>query len=227
MRGSRFIRVSVDNHMIQLLNSLYKCFFQLIQLCHILVELPIHKLYRLGKSCNSRNIFRAGTDSVLLSASKQNRFQLYLLIHIQKAGSLRAMDLVSADRQHIDLQLFRKNPVFSIPLDCIHMKQDPGIFPLDQRPCLCNGLHGSHFIVCMHNGYQYSFACDRPFQILQADTALFINRKIRHPKTFLLQVLHSLQDCRMLNLCCDQMSAASAICICASHKRQIVGLRPA
>ena len=56
----------------------------------------INHLCCKSETCASRNILGAGAHAFLLSAAVDDRFDLYLLINIQEAGSLRAVDLMSA-----------------------------------------------------------------------------------------------------------------------------------
>ena len=120
------------------------------------------------------------------------------------------------------MHLFRKNSEFAVSLNRIHMKKDSRIHPLDQSSRFFNGLKRSYFIVCMHNGNQNGFPCDGSLQIFRPDTSFLVYRKISDPKPFLLQLLHSLQNSRMLNLCCNQMSSCSAIGIGTAAKCQII-----
>ena len=76
----------------------------------------------------------------------------------------------------------------------------------------------------MHNGYQNGLRCHGSAQVFQANASAGIHRQIRDTVSLTLQVTHGLQDCRMLDLCCDQMVAPAAIRHGAADQCHIIGL---
>ena len=64
----------------------------------IFFQMIINHFGSQSQSCNSRHIVRTGTHAFLLPASVDDRFDLYLLINIEEAGSLRTVDLMPAGR---------------------------------------------------------------------------------------------------------------------------------
>ena len=92
-----------------------------------------------------------------------------------------------ADRQHIDVKFFRKNPVLPIGLDGIYMKQDLLIISLDKLSDFRNRLHCSDFIVYIHCGNQNRILIQLRLQIIQADVSMLIDRKIGNPEAHIIQ----------------------------------------
>ena len=66
---------------------------------HLHIQITVDHLRRQTKPGNPRNIFRPGTDILLLFPSEHDRFYLHLFIDINKSGSLRPMNLMSAGSQ--------------------------------------------------------------------------------------------------------------------------------
>ena len=132
------------------------------------------------------------------------------------------MDLVSTDRQQINIHFLRMDPELTVSLYRIHMEQDPAVHSFDQGSGFFYGLQGTDLIIGVHNGHQNSFPCNGTFQILQADTALFIYRKISYPVALFLKLPHGLQNRRMLDLCRDQVLSPAAVGVCTAPDRQII-----
>ena len=63
------------------------------------------------------------------------------------------MDLMAADRQHINSYPFRMQDDFAESLNRIHMKQCVRITFLDNRCCVCNRLNGTDLIIHTHHRY--------------------------------------------------------------------------
>ena len=176
----------VHHHIVNFANPLHKGLFHLVQPLHFLVQVSIYHFNGPCKPRRCRNIFRPGADAVLLPAAENDWFYLYLFVYIQEAHPFWPMYFMPAYRQQIYLKPFGINPEFPIALDSIHMEQDPWVHSFNKRPRFRYRLQGAHFVICMHNGYQYGFPGNSPFQVLQADTALFIHRQVGHPKALFL-----------------------------------------
>ena len=71
--------------------------------------------------------------------------------HIQKAGSLRAMDLVSADTHKVDLPFCRLYLHLSIGLDGIYMKHNLWIKIFYHFSKFLNIQNGSDLIIYHHD----------------------------------------------------------------------------
>ena len=147
-----------------------------------------------------------------------------MLVHIQNSHALGPMNLMAADAQHIDTHFFRQNPELSIALHRIHMEQN-GFLPVFQKLSnLLNGLHCADLIIYIHNGHQNGFIGQSRFQIRDAHHALFIHRQIRHLKALLFQLLHGIQDGRMLNPGGNQVLSRPLIGMGCAHERQVITL---
>ena len=179
-------------------------------------------LCSFSKPGSTRHIVRSGTHTFLLSASVDQRSDVHLVAHIQKTGTLRSMDLMSADRKQIDIHLFRIDRQLSICLDCIYMEQNIRILLFEQRSCLRDRLNRSDLIIDHHHRHQNRILANGMLQILKADMAFFIHRQKRNLISLLLQKLHRHQHCRMLNRRRDQVLSGTALCICAADQCPVV-----
>ena len=191
---------SVDHHIVNLTDTVHKSAFALPEPLHVTVKISVKDFSRLGQACNAGHIFRAGTKISLLAAAKCNGVNFYLLAHVQETYTLGAVDFVTADGHQIDVHFLGVNSGFAKSLNRIHMEQSVGIQSLDQSTGLSNGLQSTDFIVGVHDRHQNSLRCHGSVQILQAHSAAFIHWQISHPKSLLFQMLHGLQDSRMLDL---------------------------
>lgn len=63
-------------------------------------------LSRLAHADNARHVARARAAVFLLCAAIHKRKQLHAFANVEEAHTLRAVELVRADRQQIDVHLF-------------------------------------------------------------------------------------------------------------------------
>lgn len=137
------------------------------------------------------------------------------------------MNLMTADTQHVNTQLFRQNPELSVALHRVHMEQN-GFLPVFQKPSyLLDGLYRANLIVYVHDRHQNGLVRQSRFQIRDAHHALFIHRQIRHLKALLFQLLHGIQDGRVLNPGGNQVLSCPLIGMGRAHERQVIALCPA
>ena len=189
----------VHNYLVNLLHALDKAFFQVIELLDILIIMLIHDLCSLRNSCNTGHVLGPGTHTALLASAKHDGFKLHVAVHIKESDSLRSVYLVSADREHINIHLFRINSGLAEALYRIDMEKKLRIHFLNQCTGLCNGLLRTDLIIRIHNGNQYGLSGNSALQIFKADTALLIHRQIGYPEALFLQIFHCLQNGRMFN----------------------------
>ena len=115
---------AVHDHPVDLLHTLNKAFLKVIKLLYILIVIVIHDLCGFRNSCNTGHILSTGTHAALLAAAKYDGFKLHMAVNIKEANSFRSVDLVSADREHINIHPFRINSGLAKPLHGIHMEQN-------------------------------------------------------------------------------------------------------
>ena len=87
---------TMDCNAVHRLKAFYHAVLDRIELIDLCIMVGVDHLCCQTETCASRNILGAGAHAFLLSASVDDRFDLYLLINIQEAGSLWAVDLMSA-----------------------------------------------------------------------------------------------------------------------------------
>ena len=89
---------TMDCNAVHRLKTFYHMVLDRIKLIDPCIMICINHLCCKSETCTSRNILRTGTHAFLLPASVDDRFDLYLLINIEEAGSLRTVDLMPAGR---------------------------------------------------------------------------------------------------------------------------------
>ena len=87
---------TMDCNAVHRLKTFHHAVLDRIELIDLCIMICINHLCCKSETCASRNILGAGAHAFLLSASVDDRFDLYLLINIQEAGSLWAVDLMPA-----------------------------------------------------------------------------------------------------------------------------------
>ena len=89
---------AMDCNAVHCLKTFHHAFLDPIELVNLCIMIGVDHLCRKSETCASRNILRTGTHAFLLPASVDDRFDLYLLINIEEAGSLWAVDFMPAGR---------------------------------------------------------------------------------------------------------------------------------
>ena len=129
---------------------------------------------------------------------------------------------MSADGQQINLHLFGIDPEFTVPLYCIHVKNNARIEFVNQSTGFSNGLQRADLVIGMHNGHQNGISPDGTPQILQADYAVAVHRKVRNLKSLFFQVMHSLHNRRVFNTGGNDMASCSPVCKSSADQCQII-----
>ena len=65
-----------------LLYSFHKGFFYPVKFLNLSVKITVYDFNCLSETCNGRHIFRTGTETVLLSAAKEDGFYFHFFIYI-------------------------------------------------------------------------------------------------------------------------------------------------
>ena len=161
--------------------------------------IPVIELCRKAHACDPGNIFRAGTHVVLLSPSEDHGAQLHPLIHIEEAHALGAVELVSADGEHVDVSLFGPDPELAVGLDGIRVEIAGRILLLYDPAQLFDGLYGSDLVIDIHDAYQDRVRPDGGSQGFRIHTAVSVHGKEGHLIALSLQKLQGLIDGGMLD----------------------------
>ena len=69
-------------------------------------------------------------------------------------------------------------------------------------------LDGADFVVGRHYRNKSCLFCDSIFELFEADNAIGVNIEICHFKALLLHSFASAENCRMFDLCCDNVISA-------------------
>lgn len=166
----------------------------------------IDHLRRETKPRDTRNIMGTGTSVLLLPAAIDERLNVHVLIDIQEPDTLRTMNLMPRNRQHIDILLLRPNGQLSIGLNRIRMHIRFRINRLHELPDLLNRLNCAHLVVHLHDRHKNRILPDCLPKILETDVPLTVDRQKCHfEPELLLKHLKRPVHRGMLHLRCDDM----------------------
>ena len=94
----------------------------------MLILIRHRKLYRLRHTYDTRDILRTGTTLSLLRSAVDKGTDLYTLADIEETDALRAVELVAAGAEHIDIHFIHIDLQMSKCLNRVRMEQDPVFF---------------------------------------------------------------------------------------------------
>ena len=154
---------------------------------------------------DARNIMRSGAHILLLTATINQRAQADLLVLIEEADSLRAMQLMTGYRHHIDMLQLRTKWNLAIGLDRIRMEPCIRITLLHDTSDLLDRLDRTHLVVHGHDRHQDGIRTDRRAKIIEGNMSLRIHRKIGHLVAELDEHIQRTVDRRMLERGRDDM----------------------
>ena len=216
---------TMDGRIRDLLHAFNKMLLHRTHRCNFFIQIFINHLRSKTNPCNSRYIFRTGTDIFLLFTAKYDWFYLHMFINIKHSDPFRSMDLMSTDGTHIHLQALRVNVILSKPLHGIHMEQNVLVIRFYHAGSLLDWLYGSHLIIHIHHRYKDRVFTECILQCIQTDSSKAVHRKKCNTKSFLFQIAHRINDRRMLNSGCNQMIPCSSIRFCCPDQCQIITFR--
>ena len=227
MRSRCLICSSVENNIGDDTEALDQAVFHGEQFCPVTVEVFIEHPGGKRHTGDAGNIFCAGPQAVLLSSAVHLRYQPHAVCNIEKSGSLGTMDLVSADRQKVNIHPFGINLCLAEALHCIDMKERIRICGFDGLSDLFDRLHCADNIIRMHNRHQDRVRTDSCRDLFRGDQAVPVNTQPGDLKSLCLQIFHGLQNCRVLDQACDQMFSLPLRSHGRADDRKVVRLRSA
>ena len=115
----------------------------------------------------------------------------------ENADAFRAVELVTGQREHVDVFCFDVDRDMTDRLHRIRMEVD-AVCTCDCSD-LCDRLDGSDLVVCIHDGYENRIRPDCLFHIRRRDHAVLIDRQIRHLKSLRLKPLGGMKNGVVLN----------------------------
>ena len=216
---------AVHKDAVKLPDPFCKMLLENIQTVHFLRKPAAAYFCRLCHPGNSRHILCSGAKPLLLISSKENRTDLHFFVYIQQTRPFRAVQFMAADRQKVNSHPFGKDPVFSISLNRIHMKQRLCVFLLYDPRRLFHRLNGSDLIVHIHHGDKDRLPADCFLKGRKRHDPVPVHREICHGKSPVLQMSHGIYHRRMFNGRCDQVLSRPLIGKRRADERQIIGLR--
>lgn len=100
-----------------------------------------------------------------------------------------------------------------------------GFLPVFQKPSyLLDGLYRANLIVYVHDRHQNGLVRQRLFQIHDLHPSLSVHRQVGYLKALLFQLLHGIQNSRVLNPGGNQVLSCPLIGMGRAHERQVITL---
>ena len=163
----------------------------------VLLQVCAALLQRRRHGQNGRNGLGAAPLVPLLGPALNEVPEPDGLLAVQGPDALGGMELVAGEGEHVDIVRLHIHRNVSHSLDGVGVKEDPP-FPA-QGPNLPDGLDGADLVVGEHDSHQAGVLPEGLLQILQPDHTVLIDRKVRHLKALLLQLLQGVEHRVVLN----------------------------
>jgi len=180
---------------------------------------------RLTESDDSGHVLGSGSPVALVSPSREDRLERRRSPDIERAHSLRTMDLVRGHRIEMHSEGLHVDRYLPGSLHPVGMKPDPGFFgdPAD----LGDRLDRPDFVVRMHDRHQQRVCTNGGANIVRVDPSLPVDRDSRNLKTLRFEIPRGSEHRRMLDLGGDDMASVGSGRACDAPKREIIGFRTA
>ena len=150
---------------------------------------------------------------------------LHTLADVEESDALRAVQLVSAGAEHVDVILVYIDRQLAVCLHGIGVEQNAML--LCDLSDLFDRLNRSDLIVCKHHRNQDRIRADRSFQLVDLYLAVLIDINIGNLIAPLLEIFARMQDRMVLDLCRDDMLSFGFISLCRRLQCPVIRLRTA
>ena len=151
----------------------------------------------LAQPYDSRQILRAGAPVMLLRPSHNQRLHRCAAAYIEDSDSLRTIQLVPGDAQHIATDARHINRHFAGRLHSVGVKPDVGLG--GDPPNLLDQLNHAGLIVGHHDRDQARIRTQRGAHIVGIHPATTVNGKIGHSRALRLGALAGAENGVMLD----------------------------
>ena len=140
---------------------------------------------------NAADIFRTGTFAALLRATLDHVHQRDAPAGIQCADSLRAVELVRGNGEHVDVLRFYVDGDMARRLHRVRV-EDNALFAAD-RADLRDGLDGTDLVIGVHDRHKAGVLADGAAHLLGRDDAVFVDVQQRDLVAVFLKLLERMQ----------------------------------
>ena len=142
------------------------------------------------------DVLGAGAAASFLGAAVDQIGQAQTLAAVENADALLGMDLVSGQREHIDVLLFHVDLHIADGLDRIGVEQNAVLFA--DGADLRNGLNGADLVVGVHDGHQSGVLTDGILYLLGGNETVLVHRQVGDLKALFFQSGTGVQNGVML-----------------------------
>ena len=139
---------------------------------------------------------------------------------VERAHALRAVHLVRAERQQIDLQVVDVDRDLADRLHGVGVEQDPLL--LRDRADLGDRLQHADLVVGGHDRDEDRLVGDGGAQLVETDAAVLLHRQIGDARALLLELLARVDDRLVLDHARDDVIALLAVHLRDALDRQVV-----
>src|SRR5262249_48158114 len=204
-----------------LLQSAFEPIPEAADMGHLRVQALTCQFRRGAKSDYSCNVFGPGTPAALMSSTCELRFYNRSFLDKQCSNSLGPMNFVRRNRVQINLEGFDVDRDFPGRLHAVGMKVDIGRFGYGSN--FRDGLNGSNFVVCVHDGNQDGVGPDGAANLFRIDKTLGRNANLCDFVALLFQISTCVQHRMMFDFRSDDMAVLGLLRLCNAPDREIVG----
>ena len=227
IRRRQCAALGIDGNTIEGFQGIDEIVLQRLEGCLLLLEMCAGHLGCEAEAGDARDIMGSGTHVLLLTTTIDQRAQTDLLVLIKEADPLRAMQLMTGYRHHIDMLQLRTKRDLAIGLDRIRREPGIRIALLHDTTDLLDRLDRTHLVVHRHNRHQDGIRTDRRTKIIEGNVPLLIHRKIGHFVAKLHEHIERAIDRRMLERRGDDVLSLLPLRHRRTENHSIVRLRAA
>src|SRR5580658_9429707 len=189
------------------------------------LHLLLANLASLAEADDTRHVQRAGTHTALVAAAVDNGGKLHARIapaNIQRADALRAINLVAADGQQVDVVFLHVHRNLAYSLHAVHGEEN-AVF-LGDFADFGDRIDHTNLVVGVHDGDQDGGRPDGGFQLIQVDAPIFLHRQVGDFKALFFEALARVQHSLVLDGLRDDVIALFAEHLRDALDHQVVGL---
>ncbi len=142
--------------------------------------------------------------------------------NVQRADTLRPIDLMAGERQHIDVVLLHIDRNLAHSLHRVGVEDDALL--VAELADLGDRLNHADLVVRIHDRDQDRLVVDGALQVFEIDQPIRLHRQIGHAVALLLQPLAGIEHSLVLGHLGDDVVAALAVHLRDALDREIVRL---
>ncbi len=170
------MRIAAKHPCAHVLQAFFQPVAHRLQFSRKILQAALRKLARHTKADNRRHVFGAGTHAFLMSAAREQRFQLQALVQNQGSCAFGSVNLVRGNCHRMHIERGKIHRDFSKSLHRIGVH--PGFLPSRYFGHRGYILDHAGFVVGEHHRHDAGWLRERRFHIGKIHPALAIHRQL-------------------------------------------------